>query len=89
MKEGQTFFTPFLLIFILVGILSMTAPLKVPEYYFWIPVVNTSFAMQELLTMKFQLGHFLSTILTTTGAAALLIGITVWMFNRESIHFRS
>ena len=89
MKEGQTFFTPFLMVFILVGILSMTAPLKVPEYYFWIPVVNTSFAMQELLTLKFQMGHFLSTILTTTGMAALLIGLTVWMFNRESIHFRS
>ena len=89
MKEGQTFFTPFLMIFILVGILSMTAPLKVPEYYFWIPVVNTSFAMQELLTLKFHMGHFLSTIFTTTGTAALLIGITVWMFNRESIHFRS
>ena len=89
MKEGQTLFTPFLMLFILVGILSMTAPLKVPEYYFWIPVVNTSFAMQELLTLKFQMGHFLSTIFTTTGMAALLIGLTVWMFNRESIHFRS
>ena len=89
MKEGQTLFTPFLMIFILVGIISMTAPLKIPEYYFWIPVVNTSFSMQELLTFKFQFGHFLTTILTTTGTAAVIIAITIWMFNRESIHFRS
>jgi len=78
-------FTPFLMIFILVGIISMTAPLKIPEYYFWIPVVNTSFSMQ----FKFQFGHFLTTILTTTGTAAVIIAITIWMFNRESIHFRS
>ncbi len=89
MKEGQTLFTPFLFLFILIGIISMTAPLKIPEYYFWIPVVNTSFSMQELLTFKFQFGHFLSTMLTTTGAAAVIIALTVWMFNRESIHFRS
>ncbi len=89
MKEGQTLFTPFLMLFILIGIISMTAPLKIPEYYFWIPVVNTSFSMQELLTFKFQFGHFLSTMLTTTGAAAVIIAITIWMFNRESIHFRS
>lgn len=89
MKEGQTLFTPFLMLFILIGIISMTAPLKIPEYYFWIPVVNTSFSMQELLTFKFQFGHFLTTMLTTTGAAAVIIGITIWMFNRESIHFRS
>ena len=89
MKEGQTLFTPLLMVFILVGIVSMTAPLKVPEYYFWIPVVNTSFSMQELLTFKFQFGHFLSTMLTTTGAAAVIIAIAIWMFNRESIHFRS
>lgn len=89
MKEGQTIFTPLLMVFILVGIISMTAPMKIPEYYFWIPVLNTSFAMQELLTFKFQLGHFLTTIFTTTGAAAIIIGISIWMFNRESIHFRS
>ncbi|NOY22378.1 MAG: ABC transporter permease [Acidobacteria bacterium] len=89
MKEGQTLFTPFLMVFILIGIISMTAPLKIPEYYFWIPVVNTSFSMQELLTFKFQFGHFLSTMLTTTGAAGVIIAITIWMFNRESIHFRS
>ncbi|MCK5878310.1 MAG: ABC transporter permease [Holophagae bacterium] len=89
MKEGQTLFTPFLMLFILIGIISMTAPLKIPEYYFWIPVVNTSFSMQELLTFKFQFGHFLTTMLTTTGAAAVIIAITIWMFNRESIHFRS
>ncbi len=89
MKEGQSLFTPFLMVFILVGIVSMTAPLKIPEYYFWIPVVNTSFTMQELLTFKFQFGHFLSTMLTTTGAAAIITGITIWMFNHESIHFRS
>ncbi len=89
MKEGQTIFTPLLMVFILIGIISMTAPMKVPEYYFWIPVLNTSFAMQELLTFKFQLGHFLTTIFTTTGTAALIIGVSIWLFNRESIHFRS
>jgi len=89
MKEGQTIFTPLLMLFILIGIMSIAAPLKVPEYYFWVPVLNTSFAMQELLTFKFHLGHFLSALFTTTALAGVIIGVTIWMFNRESIHFRS
>lgn len=89
MKEGQTMFTPVLFLFIMIGLISMAAPIKVPEYYFYIPMVNTSFAMQELLTFKFHMGHFLITIGTTFGLSALLIYISIWFFNRESIHFRN
>jgi sodium transport system permease protein len=89
MKEGQTMFTPLLFVFIMIGMISMTAPVKVPEYYFYIPIVNTSFAMQELLTFKFNMMHFVTTIVTTCGLAGLLTYISIWFFNRESIHFRN
>ncbi len=89
MKEGQTMFTPVLFVFIMIGMISMTAPVKVPEYYFYIPIVNTSFAMQELLTFKFNMMHFVTTIATTFGLAGILTYISIWFFNRESIHFRN
>jgi len=89
MKEGQTMFTPVLFVFIMIGMISMLAPIKVPEYYFYIPMVNTSFAMQELLTFKFNMMHFIITIVTTFGLAGLLTYLSIWFFNRETIHFRN
>ncbi|BBB32581.1 sodium transport system permease protein [Thermotomaculum hydrothermale] len=88
MKEGQTLMTPVLLAIIMVAILTLNAPLKVPEYYYFIPILNTAFSMQEILMGKAVFSHFLLAVTTTIGLAAILIGFSIYLFNREDIHFR-
>ncbi len=88
MKEGQTFMTPVILIIVFIAVLTINAPLQIPEYYFFIPVLNTAFAMQEILLGKIVLKHIVFTMITTLGLAGILIGFSVFLFNRENIHFR-
>ena len=88
MKEGQTLMTPVILLIVFIAILTLNAPIKIPTYYFYIPVLNTAFAMQEILTGKIILSHFLLSFGTTFLFAFALVGFSIYLFNREDIHFR-
>ncbi len=88
MKEGQTLMTPVILAIVFVAILTLNAPLKVPAYFYFIPVLNTALSMQEILMGKIVYLHFFLALGTTFLLAALLVGFSVYLFNREDIHFR-
>ena len=88
MKEGQTLMTPVLLVIIFVALLTINAPLKVPQYFYYIPVLNTAITMQEILTGKIVLSHFMLSFGITVLLAVALVGFSVYLFNREDIHFR-
>ncbi len=88
MKEGQTLMTPVLLVIIFVALLTINAPLKVPQYFYYIPILNTAITMQEILTGKIVLSHFMLSFGITVLLAVALVGFSVYLFNREDIHFR-
>ncbi len=88
MKEGQTLMTPVLLVIIFVAILTLNAPLKVPAYYYYIPVLNTALSMQEILMGKIVFSHFFLSLGITVLLALALVGFSIYLFNREDIHFR-
>ncbi len=88
MKEGQTLMTPAILVIIFIAILTINAPIQIPQYYYYIPVLNTAFVMQEILLGKTVFTHFLLAMSTTLFLAVLLIMLSIYLYNKEEILFR-
>ncbi|GEM_PF-212915 len=88
MKEGQTLMTPVILVIIFIAILTINAPIQIPQYYYYIPVLNTAFVMQEILLGKTVFVHFLLAMSTTLLMAGCLILFSIYLYNKEEILFR-
>ncbi len=88
-KEAQSYTVPLQFILILPMMVSLLPDLEADSHLAWIPFVNISMLMKELLKGNYLWGFYtitlVSTLVLTVGA---LLG-AAWMFKRESVMLRS
>jgi sodium transport system permease protein len=89
-KESQTYLTPiFMAVLIPGGLLAVAPDLAHRESLYWVPFMNNTLLIRELLLNVVNPLHIASTLLTSlVGSLALLVVITL-LFNREDVLFRT
>ncbi|WP_202708259.1 ABC transporter permease [Sporosalibacterium faouarense] len=89
-KEAQTYLSPLTIVVMLPAYLTMYLDGKeIPEYFFHIPLVNTIAVIKESIVLVFNIQHILIVSGWTILYIALALFLTVKMFNKESVMFRS
>ncbi|UCF09896.1 MAG: ABC transporter permease [Candidatus Bipolaricaulota bacterium] len=88
-KEASTYLIPVYMVIVLVGLASMTGVGGVASTRFLIPVANALFALQGVILGAAEPLHLLYTFAANTALGALLVVVSVRLFLREAILFRS
>ncbi len=89
-KEAQTYLSPMTIIVMLPAYFTMYLDGKeIPEYFFHIPLVNTIAIIKESIVSVFSITHILVVGGWTVVYIGLALFVTVRMFNKESVIFRS
>ncbi|MBC8059675.1 MAG: ABC transporter permease [Clostridiaceae bacterium] len=89
-KEAQTYLLPFTIvpIFAAYGTMAMDAK-SIPFLYFNIPMINVSSVVKELISGIYNYGHIGITISWSIVYTIAAIILARYMFNKESVIFRS
>ena len=88
-KEAQSYSVPLQFLFVLPGMVSVFPDVEPDSYLAWIPFVNISILMKELLKGNYLWGFYgitLTSTLILTGAA---LALAAWFFRRESVLLRA
>jgi len=89
-KEAQTYLMPFSIVplFAAYGTMFMDAK-NIPFLYFNIPMLNVSSVVKELTSGIYNYGHISITITWSVVYTVISILLARYMFNKESVIFRS
>ncbi len=88
-REASTYVTPIYMAAIFLGMISLSQGIELTEPMFFIPILNNSFTLKELLTGTVHWGHILSTIASNAVIAILALLVAARLFTKESVLFRS
>ncbi len=88
-KEASAYLMPIYMVIVLVGIVSMTGGVSFAGARFLIPVANALYALQEIIMNEPQLQHLIYTLAANIACGAFLIAVSIRLFKRETILFRS
>jgi len=88
-KEAQSYTVPLQFIMVLPTLVSMLPDVEAESYLAWIPFVNISVLMKELLKGNYLWSFYGVTLLSTLLLTLLGLGVTSWLFRRESVLLRS
>ena len=88
-KEAQSYTVPLQFILILPMMVSLLPDLEADSHLAWIPFVNISMLMKELLKGNYLWGFYTITLLSTLVLTVGAILGAAWMFKRESVMLRS
>ncbi|HDQ73438.1 MAG TPA: ABC transporter permease [Chloroflexi bacterium] len=87
-KEAQTYLTPiFLIVLIPGGLLSVTPELAQVEWLYWMPFMNSTMLLRELMLDVINPAHIAMTFSTSLVGSLLLLWLMVKLFNREDVLF--
>ncbi len=87
-KEGNSYAQYLLMAVVMLSVVTVT-PMELPDRLYLVPVLNTALCQKELLMGVFNWAHIAMTLLTTSLLAAVAAGVTVGLFSRERVLFRS
>lgn len=88
-KEANIYQTPVYMLIILTGMLSMAGGIQLEGIKYLLPVVNSLELFKELIKGRVIMVHFLYTFLSNISLGIILLYISVRLFKRESIIFRT
>jgi sodium transport system permease protein len=87
-REAQSYLTPVMMLVIIPAMMSMMPGSEASAQQAWIPVVNVSLVMRDILNSSIDPVNLGITLLSTTLYALVMIFLTVKVFERESVLFR-
>ncbi|GMB10412.1 MAG: sodium ABC transporter [Candidatus Improbicoccus devescovinae] len=88
-KEAQILIMPLSILCLLPVYFTYFLNLSnIPDYYFWIPVLNLICIIKELLVNIINIAHICFTILSFSICISIVYMLAIKMFNREKVIFR-
>lgn len=88
-KEAQSYTVPLQFVLILPMMVSLLPDLQTESHLAWIPFVNISMLMKELLKGNYLWDFYFITLASTLVLTVLALLGAAWMFRRESVMLRS
>ena len=89
-KEANNYLTPMLFLIVILSFGSYGISIEdVGIIPFFIPILNVTLVIQEVLVNNFNALHMLVTISSTLIISILMIMIASWIFHKESLLFRA
>ena len=89
-KEAQTYLTPiFMAVLIPGGLLAIAPDLARTEWLYWLPFMNNTLLIRELLLNVVNPAHIASTLFTSLAGTLALLVVIERLFNREDVLFRT
>jgi ABC-type Na+ efflux pump permease subunit len=88
-KEAQSYTVPLQFVFVLPTLVSMIPDVEAESHLAWIPFVNISILMKELLKGNYLWGFYGVTLLSTLALTLAALWICSWLFRRESVLLRA
>ncbi|WP_303862480.1 ABC transporter permease subunit [Alkalibaculum bacchi] len=88
-KEGNSYTTPLYLIVLFLGVLTTVEGFTLPKTLYYIPILNTVFALQSLLSFQFNNQLFFNAIVSTLAYSIVSIMLSVKLFERECVLFKT
>lgn len=89
-KEASTYLSPFAIVGMIPAYATMYTDVKtVPLWQYHIPLLNTTLVIKEALLDTINWVHFCITMGWLTGFIIVFLWLVVYMFNNESVVFRS
>lgn len=88
-KEGNSYVMPIYMVVILIGVLSMSGAFQPAGFIYYLPIVNIIFLLQDIFMLQANLLHLWITIITSLLFGGLISYLSVKLFQREEIIFRT
>lgn len=88
-KEAQSYVSPLLIVVILPAVASVLPGVELDAVLALVPVLNVSLGSKEILMGMLNWGHLGLIVVSSTVYAAGALAFAVWLFQRESVLFRS
>jgi sodium transport system permease protein len=89
-EEAYTYSLPLSVLSLMPLIVSFFLEEYVPELWnYAIPIFGTILSMRDLLSNHIYVDSLLVMFVSSIGYAAMMVGTSVWMFNREEVVFRA
>lgn len=88
-KEAQSYTVPLQFLFVLPTMVSMIPDVEADSHLAWIPFVNISILMKELLKGNYLWGFYGVTLGSTLVLTVLTLLVASWLFRRESVLLRA
>jgi len=88
-KEAQSYATPLQLLVIIPAIAALLPDLETDLTLAWVPLMNVSLLMKELLKGNYLWDFYAITLSTTVVLTCIVLWLTGLLFRRESVLLRS
>jgi sodium transport system permease protein len=88
-KEAQTYISPLLILVVLPAVAAVLPGIELTPTLALVPVLNIALASKEMVAGTFPVLPLTLIFLSTCAYAAVALAVTVRMFNREGVIFRS
>ena len=88
-KEAQSYATPMQLLVIIPAVAALLPDLETDIGLAWVPLMNVSLLMKELLKGNYLWDFYIITLSTTVVLTCLVLWFTGLLFRRESVLLRS
>nr|WP_264357634.1 ABC transporter permease [Halothermothrix orenii] len=88
-KEGNSYVMPAYMAVILIGVMSMSGAFSISTPMYLIPILNVIFMLQDVLSLNAEAINFWMTVISSSIFGFLLNYMSVRLFQRESIIFRT
>ena len=88
-KEAQSYATPLQLLVIIPAVAALLPDLETDIGLAWVPLMNVSLLMKELLKGNYLWDFYIVTLSTTVVLTCLVLWLTGLLFRRESVLLRS
>jgi len=88
-KEASMYLLPVYMVIVLVGMVSMTGGASFEGFRFLIPVANALYALQGIIIGDVAGRDLIYTLIANVTCGAILIALSVKLFKREAVLFRS
>jgi len=88
-KEAQSYTVPLQFLLVLPMMVSLIPDVEAEAHLAWIPFVNISMLMKELLKGNYLWGFYAITLASTLLLTVAALAWAAWMFRRESVLLRS
>ena len=88
-KEAQSYATPLQLLVIIPAVAALLPDLETDLSLAWVPLMNVSLLMKELLKGNYLWDFYVITLSTTIVLTSVVLWLTGLLFRRESVLLRS
>lgn len=88
-KEGNSYVMPIYMVVILIGVLSMSGAFQPAGFIYYLPIVNIIFLLQDIFMLQANLLNLWITIITSLLFGGIISYLSVKLFQREEIIFRT